>query len=178
MRGDLVGELALGGIEAMAAQASSLGGVVVVDETGAHPVRVDPGWVEERVSVYDLTPLKLVSDNASEIDPHGVGDGGEVAAAQRAMESRDHAAVGRAIDADRTRSLAGNTGDFRAVAAAAAAAGAAWTLRSSATGASLVAWTAPGLGKTDPATLLAGSLKALGARWVPARLDLLGLEVE
>jgi hypothetical protein len=178
VRGDLVGDPALGGIEAMAAQAASLGGVVMVDQAGAHPVRVDPGWVEERISVFDLTPLGIRLDDAAQAHPRSGGEGGEVSAAQRFMESRDHAAVGRCIDADRNRALDSITGDLSAVAAATAAAGAAWTLRASPNGASLVAWTPPGLGKSDPATLLAASLKALGARGVPARLDLLGLEVE
>ncbi len=148
------------------------GGVVHMWDEVPAPAPVDPAWIEERISLFDLTPLNLMLAPAAPKSGALAGD-----TMIEALAGRDHDRLGAFVDRDRERSWPADE-TVQPVLDLAAAAGAAFTFRGKAPSLLLVLWHRPGQGPRDPATPLKAGLRALGARSIMTRFDLLGLDQE
>jgi hypothetical protein len=165
----------IGALERDTALAAYAGGVAILESGRVTTVAVDPGWLEERISIFDLADARLAAEAPASAQG---GDAADPGAWGRALQARDHDAVAAAVEADAESATLRRHAPGAAIAALARELGAVIALRAHAAGATLAAWHPPGQGKDEPAAQLAVRLKALGARTVLARLDLLGLEVE
>ena len=168
----------LPGWERAASLAAVLGGVVFSEHSDCRIAAVDPGWVEERISLFDITALGVGPVSPAPETGAGPEEG---VAMLRALEARDHATLKGFVEDDRARAGPAPSDEVaQRLVDLGVGVGAAITFRSHGDGAGglLVAWHRPGQGSDDPATTLGRALKALGARPIVARLDLLGMEVE
>lgn len=172
-RGDV--EAVLNGAEAEPGrQASALGAVhaglrrvsLRAGIWSSRRVDVDPAWVEERLSLFDGGPETLV-------EPAPAGSG-TAEAWVRALERRDQDGVGALL----STTLAAPPERQATLLAAARNAGASMAVWGAPGASILVAWHPPGEGEKSARGALTAALRGLGARPLPARIDLLGLEVE
>jgi hypothetical protein len=140
---------------------------------------VDPGMVEERLTLVDLGAVTATSDatpadaNVETADVERAWDG----LARGSLDGFD-SIVQRDWEARRPRLSEEDAARSRWAAGVAREHGAAGTVRGRGRGLLLVLWHPPGGGANEPRGRVLGALKARGGRRVSARVDLRGLEVE
>jgi galactokinase/mevalonate kinase-like predicted kinase len=158
------------------------GGCVAVGAAGrAEPLRVDPAAVEECLLLVDTTAGRGPADGAPTPIPETAEEEGHGTRVREALRARRFDDLARALDADWTsRSAVPGwlTGDRERLAGLLRPAGAALRACGAGRGSVLAIVAAPGPRGPGPRESVVHAAREASVRLFPARVDLLGLDVE